>query len=46
VMVVCYFSLITILASVIGDRVGYNYGQRGLARRWESFARERDAEPA
>jgi hypothetical protein len=43
VLVVCYFGLITVLASIIGDRIGYSYAQRHLAQQWSAFAADRDA---
>lgn len=34
VLLVSYFGLVTLLAGIIGDHLGYRYGQRGLARQW------------
>lgn len=37
VIVLSYFGLTTLLGGIIGDQLGYWYGQRGLARRWQEF---------
>ena len=42
VLAVSYFGLTTLLAGIIGDRLGYSYAQRGLARQWQTFVAERD----
>jgi hypothetical protein len=44
VLAICYFGLITLLAGIIGDRLGYAYARRGLERDWAEYSAARAAQ--